>query len=269
MLTDLQNLVLGSNKLKSTFPESLFELTALKVVDLNANSISGTLPSTFAEATSLEILNLGSNALRGPMSIDHLVRSIFCPLKKVILTRNTFSGTFPLNSIAANCTATTSINLDSSGLVIEGGIPLTGLERLTILDLTSTELSGSIPDEISRFKFLQHFRMGDNALNGTIPESLGELTKLTWLSLARNSLEGLVPTTLGQLQQLTALDLRANFFSGSIPSELAGCTSLVNVNVEMNSLTGDIDYLCPLSLEELVSDCGGGNVLCSCCTQCY
>jgi Leucine-rich repeat (LRR) protein len=269
MLKDLQYLLVAYNRLVSTLPESLFELSALKGVDFNGNSISGTLPSTFVKATGLEVLHLGSNALRGPISLDHIVDNVFCPLTLVVLTGNTFSGTFPLERIAANCTDMTAININDAGLTVDGSIPPQGLEQLTLLDLTKSELAGSLPNEISRLWRLQEFKADFNTLTGTLPTTLGKLIALTDLSLSINNLEGTIPSELGQLQQLTSLVLSSNILSGTVPSELASCTKLVEVKLEMNTLSGDMDMLCSLSLERLTSDCDTRDIVCSCCSECY
>jgi Leucine-rich repeat (LRR) protein len=245
MLTDLIYFSVGDNRLASTIPAGLFEISTLKGVDLHTNSFSGVLPSTFEEATSLEILHLGSNKLSGPVSLDHLVDNDLCPLQFVVLTGNTFSGTFPLESIAANCTEVFGININHSGLKINGGIPSFGLEKLTTLDVAKTELGGSIPDEISRLWRLQQFRADFNALTGTIPASLGEMKSLTELSLSNN------------------------YLSGTLPSTLESCTNLAQVKLEINSLSGDIDFLCALELQQLTSDCNTGDVVCTCCNFCF
>lgn len=62
----------------------------------------------------------------------------------ITLAGNAFSGTFLFESIltlvAHHCTGVKQINVDKSGLVVQGSIPSIGLKQLTYLDRTKTEL---------------------------------------------------------------------------------------------------------------------------------
>lgn len=274
-LTALERLQLGFNSLSSTIPSSLFELSKLAVVDLSTNSFSGTIPDSLSKASSsLSTLHLGWNQLQGPVSsLDSFWDSSDCPLEFLVLTDNKLSGTFPLESIAVNCTNLHSLNLESSGLTAGGSLPSTGLEQLTILNLRQMGLTGIIPDSISRLSLLSALMLDFNDLQGAIPESLGQLTNLTELSLSNNRFEGVVPSSLGQLQQLTILDLGTNLLSGSLPPELAFCSNLERAEFEANFLSGTMDFFCPRDPDLLIlltADCSSfGNVVCSCCSECF
>lgn len=268
ILTNLEILLLGRNQLSSTIPKRLFELPNLNVVDVGANLLSGSIPSSLSTATKLEVLHLGYNQLQGSISFDQFDNSD-CKLRFLVLAENEFSGTFPLESIAANCTNMNTLHLGASGLM-GGQIPSFGFEQLMTLNLQKMQLTGELPDSISRLTRLENLMLDFNDLQGTLPTSLGQLTTLEELTLSYNRFDGAIPSILGQLQQLIVLDLRMNLFSGALPSELALCTNLERAQLERNFLSGNLDFFCPLPPDLIIlsSDCSFGDITCSCCTEC-
>ncbi|XP_057796921.1 receptor-like protein 9DC3 [Salvia miltiorrhiza] len=90
------------------------------------------------------------------------------------------------------------------------------LEAFTIIDLSSNNFSGSIPD------------------------SIGNLNSLRYLNLSHNNLMGHIPASLGNISVLESLDLSWNKLDGRIPSELTRLTFLAKLNLSMNDLVGQI-----------------------------
>ncbi len=232
--------------------------------------LSGLIPSSLAEATTLQMLHIGYNRVRGQTSFHKFGESRHCALEFLVLAENDLTGTCPFDSIAANCSNMNTLNLGASGF-IGGNIPSVGFEQLIALDLQEMELTGSIPDLISRLTLLEVLLLDFNDLEGTVPESLGQLGGLTELSLSYNRLDGTIPSSLGLLQELRILDMRMNLLSGVFPSELGLCTNLELAQFERNFLSGDIVFFCPLDpvLSILSSDCSFDGVVCSCCTACF
>ena len=77
------------------------------------------------------------------------------------------------------------------------GVTVSGTpQRVTVLNLPSSSLTGSIPAETGALKSLTTLNLSSNSLTGQIPASLGRLPDLTTLRLSGNSLSGCVPVAL-------------------------------------------------------------------------
>lgn len=139
---------------------------------------------------------------------------------------------------------------------------LTNCSNLTVLDVSSNNLHGVLPNSIGNLSTqmaylstaynnitgtitegignlinLQALYMPHNILIGSIPASLGNLNKLSQLYLYNNALCGPLPVTLGNLTQLTRLLLGTNGISGPIPSSLSHCP-LETLDLSHNNLSG-------------------------------
>ena len=87
-----------------------------------------------------------------------------------------------------------------------------------IIDLSSNNLSGSIPSEISILSELCFLNLSRNQLIGNIPEKIGIMKKLESIDLSQNHLSGEIPLNLSSLTFLGHLNLSYNNLSGKIPS---------------------------------------------------
>ncbi|CAL5398439.1 hypothetical protein CsSME_00021640 [Camellia sinensis var. sinensis] len=94
----------------------------------------------------------------------------------------------------------------------------TTLELVNVIDLSSNNLSGEIPEEIANLSDLGTLNLSRNQLTGKIPKKIGELRWLETLDLSSNHLSGSIPSTMSALTSLNHLNLSYNNFSGSIPS---------------------------------------------------
>ena len=133
-------------------------------------------------------------------------------------------------------------SLDLSDNQLTGTIPeaLGQLDSLQSLNLARNALTGAIPEALGQLNNLQVLDLSDNQLTGTIPEALGQLDSLQSLNLARNALTGAIPEALGQLNNLQVLDLSDNQLTGTIPEALGQLDSLQSLNLARNALTGAI-----------------------------
>ncbi len=72
---------------------------------------------------------------------------------------------------------------------------------ISILNLSSNNVTGSIPEEICHLHLLEELNLQDNALSGLVPECLGqELRSLKKIHLGLNSLSGKMPLGLCELK---------------------------------------------------------------------
>ncbi|XP_016484078.2 uncharacterized protein LOC107804670 [Nicotiana tabacum] len=116
-------------------------------------------------------------------------------------------------------------------------------QRVTLLDLSSKQLVGTIVPHIGNMSFLRKLTLRNNTINGEIPQEIGRLFRLQNLELANNSFTGEIPVELSNCSRLIYLDLDGNRLTGKIPVELG--LYLRNLQVlflRSNNLTGELPY---------------------------
>ncbi|XP_039170370.1 probable LRR receptor-like serine/threonine-protein kinase At3g47570 [Eucalyptus grandis] len=139
-------------------------------------------------------------------------------------------------------------------------------QRVTVLDLRSQGLFGSISPHIGNLSFLGEMWLQNNSFNqeippqlggcaayneltGEIPRELGSLLKIREFALDRNNLTGSMPSSIGNLSSLEILFLSENNLSGSIPQVLGHLKNLQFIGFAANRVSGTI----PSSLLNLSS----------------
>ncbi|XP_068656616.1 probable LRR receptor-like serine/threonine-protein kinase At2g16250 [Aristolochia californica] len=187
----------------------------------------------------------------------------------------------PRFSVDALSNLTFLATFNSSGFALPGSIPdwfgSAQLPSLTVLDLRSCSVSGSIPPSLGTLSNLIFLDLSRNSITGSIPESLFGLSRLsvldfshnlltgsihpsflslgnlTFLDLSNNFLNGPIPPAFGNLSILSSLNLSSNDLSGSIPAQLGGLSRLVNLDLSFNSLSGAIpnDLVGLISLQRM------------------
>lgn len=101
--------------------------------------------------------------------------------------------------------------------------------------ITGCNVSGGIPDEITKLPSLEQLTIsGNHNLGGRIPENLGVLRKLKVLDLSGNGLKGTIPDSIGQLNLLLKLDLSYNDLVGMIPMSLKGLQMVEFLDLSYN-----------------------------------
>ncbi|WMV51182.1 hypothetical protein MTR67_044567 [Solanum verrucosum] len=101
-------------------------------------------------------------------------------------------GTFPRG--IQNCTSLTSLDLSSNELY--GTIPLDIsilIGYVVDVDLSSNQFSGAIPSNIANCSFLNVLKLDNNKLEGLIPPEICSLCRLKTFNVANNMLTGPVP----------------------------------------------------------------------------
>jgi Leucine-rich repeat (LRR) protein len=92
------------------------------------------------------------------------------------------------------------------------------LDLVRSIDLSSNNLSGKIPINITSLVGLMSLNLSMNHLMGRIPKKIGNLHMLETLDLPKNVLYGPIPESLSSLTYLSHLNLSFNKLSRKIPN---------------------------------------------------
>ncbi|XP_052620622.1 receptor-like protein EIX1 [Lactuca sativa] len=230
----LEALDLYKNDFSEEFPLSVKNCTSLKSLNLGANKFSGNLPVWIGESLSgLYVLMLRSNNFSGsiPLQLCQLAS-----LQILDLSVNHFHGTIP--SCLSNLTimvqqgfpqvqnlergvSVYSYNVDHVMIQwqgVEREFVRSNMVLLRSIDLSSNNLTGEIPYQITNLDELIALNLSKNALYGKIPWNISEMKNLLTLDLSRNKFLGEIPSTMSQMTLLSYLDVSCNNLSGRIPS---------------------------------------------------
>ncbi|KAM3395567.1 receptor-like protein EIX1 [Capsicum galapagoense] len=231
---------LQNNHLSGELPRSLANCKKLRVIDVGSNNLSGKIPAWIGNNISdIIIIILRSNRFSGsiPSSICQLTK-----LQILDLSDNKISGTIPkcINNLAAMTEEESTMQQikswyfqvnDEGDVTINASYDETAvltwkgrqfeyssiLGMVKSIDLSSNNLVGEIPIEITSLVGLHGLNLSRNNLTGNIPLRIGQMRALNFLDLNRNDLTGEIPAGLSQLSHLGVLNLSYNNLSGRIP----------------------------------------------------
>ncbi|CAN6684192.1 unnamed protein product [Malus baccata var. baccata] len=236
----------SQNNLSGNIPTSLGVLSSLEVLKLNNNNFDGEIPNSLQNCSWLKSIDLGDNKLFGkiPQWIGGLNVSM---LYMIRLRSNYFSG----HIFQQVCNLRQLHILDLSHNNISGTIPkcfgkLASLANDSTTDSTyfkeqtTLTLKGMELVYNNTLYLVKSIDLSSNNLQGEIPEEISSLILLGTLNLSRNQLTGNIPTKIGNLHWLETLDLSHNHLSGQIPQSLSSLTSLSHLNLSYNNLSGRI-----------------------------
>ncbi|XP_059436552.1 receptor-like protein EIX2 [Corylus avellana] len=247
---DLQKLTIldiAENNISGNVPSSMQYLRSLEVLSLSQNHLDGEFPSFFRNYKNLQSLDLGRNKFSGKLptwlgeSLPSLLRlslrsnlfqgdipqqlCLLSNLQILDLAHNDFSGVIP------QCLGSLRGNIENGGYFvdydyqiflvtkgIEYGYGQSFFNLVYSIDLSSNNLSGEIPDNITGISELVIMNLSMNHLTGRIPKKIGNLHMLETLDLSMNELCGPIPESLSSLTFLSHLNLSFNNLSGKIPS---------------------------------------------------
>ena len=99
-------------------------------------------------------------------------------------------------------------------------------QRVTVLNLSSLALVGSVSPQIGNLTFLRMIDLANNTFHGEIPQELGKLFRLQYLMLSNNSLQGEFPTNMTHCSHLRVIGVFNNNLRGKIPIELGFLSNL-------------------------------------------
>ncbi|KAJ0806673.1 putative non-specific serine/threonine protein kinase [Helianthus annuus] len=229
----LEVLYLYNNSFSGELPSSLKNFTKLNSLDLGANKFSGYIPVWIGERLSqLYALSLTSNNFFGT------IPSQLCQLQYLQildLSMNNLYGAIPpcLNNLTS---------------MVQGGPPYNnvhysppGVRKLVMyVDHAMVRWQGSVREFSSTLGFVKIINLSSNNLTGKIPNELTDLHKLIAMNFSMNTLVGEIPSKIGQMKELQILDLSSNNLRGGLPSSMSQMTLLNYLDVSYNSLSGRI-----------------------------
>ncbi|KAJ0721469.1 putative leucine-rich repeat-containing, plant-type, leucine-rich repeat domain superfamily [Helianthus annuus] len=223
-LTQLVSLHFHNNKFEGNLPLSLQNLTRLITLDTGNNFLTGSIPSWIGESLlNLRILNLQSNKFTGKIPLQLCQLSA---LQYLNLAQNHIIGTVP------HCFS------NFSGMITYQEISVNPIYYYE--ENILAVVKGIQWDYTKTLQFLTVLDLSSNNITGEIPDVLMNLVGLYSLNLARNHLKGQIPTMIGHLRQIESLDLSMNMLSGQIPQSLTSLNSLSYLNLSFNNLSGAI-----------------------------
>ncbi|KAK3430973.1 hypothetical protein EUGRSUZ_E02192, partial [Eucalyptus grandis] len=240
----LKMIDVSDNQLQGLLARGLANCSALEFLNIENNQIVDTFPSWMGLLSYLKVLILRSNRFHGAIG-EPEARDQFPNLQIVDLSMNNFSGSLPSeyfdmwSAMKVHDAVDTyydvgyvgykssyiafrqvGVEYDYSMTITNKGI-LMKYERilvyLNMIDLSSNNFTGEIPNSVGSLTKLHMLNLSNNALTGSIPLSLANLTKLESLDLSSNKLLGMIPPALAQLNFLAFFSVSDNHLSGPIP----------------------------------------------------
>ncbi|KAL6312480.1 hypothetical protein AAG906_021696 [Vitis piasezkii] len=188
----LESLHLNDNKLSGELLSSFQNLSRLQLLDLSYNQLSGKVPSwigtAFINLTSLHVLDLAQNNLMGEIPVT------LVELKAMVPEYN--KNIYPLYHNVSNSWYEERLVVIMKGQSLEYSRTLS---LVVGIDLSDNNLSGELPQEITKLFGLVVLNLSGNHISGQIPESISmlhqllsldfmvSLTFLSYLNLSNNN----------------------------------------------------------------------------------
>lgn len=187
--SSLVRLRLENNSFSGEIPLKFSHLPDISYIDLSRNNFVGGIPSDISQATQLEYLNVSYNLQLG--------------------------GTIPSQMLSLPLLQ----NLSASSCGIKGDLPpFASCKSISVIDLDRNNLSGIIPNSVSKCQALEKINLSDNDLIGQIPEELASIPIIGVVDLSNNKFSGNIPAKFGSSSNLQLLNVSFNNISGSIPT---------------------------------------------------
>ncbi|KAK4352962.1 hypothetical protein RND71_028480 [Anisodus tanguticus] len=260
-LKKLSTLMLNDNNITGQLPVSMSSLISLQYLSLFQNRLQGYIPISICQIPSLEYLNLQWNDLTGrlPPCILQLPK-----LSYLFVQKNNLNGNMPLSLFQKS--RLDQISFGASGLSIEidgKDQPFVQTFQPMILEFTSCNMRGEIPDYFSNLTSLVILNLANNSLSGSIPHWLFNLPALSVLDLSMNNFKGVIPPMIqlksspfptiinlarnnlqgpipSKLENVNVIDLSLNNFIGSIPTQIGEVHGIRSISLSGNKIHGPI-----------------------------
>ncbi|XP_058076058.1 receptor-like protein EIX1 isoform X2 [Magnolia sinica] len=174
--TLLETLDLGQNNFSGHIPTWIGKsFLVLRILSLRSNMFTGNIPPQLLNITSLQVLDVGQNCLSG--SIPQTLQN----LTAMKIEQNT--DHFPVNGTKSYYEENLVVSM--KGLMLEY---TRTLSLVTCMDLSSNNLSGEVPEELTSLFGLRVLNLSGNHLTGKIPDKIGNLALLESLDFSKNQL---------------------------------------------------------------------------------
>ncbi|TXG65275.1 hypothetical protein EZV62_006550 [Acer yangbiense] len=111
--------------------------------------------------------------------------------------------------------------------------------RVTALNISNLDLTGTIPPQLGNISFLALLAINDNNFYGSLPYELARLRRLKYINFSYNQLSGNVPSPIFNISSLQELSLKHNRFS-SMVNVSGGGPNLMSLDLSENSLEGEL-----------------------------
>ncbi|MED6120980.1 hypothetical protein PIB30_025757 [Stylosanthes scabra] len=173
--TNLQQLMLGDNKLTGEVPPSLMNLPSLTHVSLENNWLQGPMP-LFKTITWNVTLEGNGFCLDHPGPCHRTVSTLLQVAQAFgypLLLARTWRGNSP-------CKGWSFITCDNQ-------------DKIRTVNLTKLNLNGTISPAFGNLTDLRELYLSGNNIKGSIPESLTTLSQLKILDVSHNILSGAIP----------------------------------------------------------------------------
>jgi len=249
-----------------TFPASLYNVSTLEGLYLTATRLEGTLsPQGVLGWPNLRDLYLRGNLLSGPIppTLRHL------PLENLSLGTNEFEGDLPVLSDGGLRTLHLSyafVGVRLGGQDHPFPVWVTALSQVSLLQLGSLRLTGTIPSNLTALSKLEYLTLTSNMLSGELPELknlplrsvqlqvndftyipplfLSNCSQLNVLQLAHNKFVGEMPDIFLDKPNLQVVYLSYNRdLVGTFPTSLSNCHEIVLFSAKVTGLSGQLPSL--------------------------
>ncbi|PIN20844.1 Leucine-rich repeat protein [Handroanthus impetiginosus] len=211
--TKLRMIDFGENRLTGKIPTWIGDrFSELKVLVLRFNKFYGNMPPNLCGLANIQILDLSSNEIFGVIPN--------CIHKCIAMAREENNNNPDEFTAFSDATSTGEVHTFENTYFTWKGKEVKFVKHVVLvklIDLSSNNLIGEIPLEITKLVGLVGLNLSTNNLSGSIPRNIGELKSLNFLDFSRNHLLGNIPTSLGELSFLGVLNLSYNNLSGKIP----------------------------------------------------
>ncbi|KAE8681144.1 hypothetical protein F3Y22_tig00111342pilonHSYRG00222 [Hibiscus syriacus] len=260
-LLHMENLLLSSNNMSGFLDlEVISKLKNLTYLDLSYNTFSLSLPKRhqnlsfplithiflsscnlreipafLRDSKYVERLDLSSNKIQGPLpkwfwGLGEDTLS-YLNLSHNLLT--SFQGFHPWNSLSV---------LDLHSNLLQGSLP-DAVHSADFVLISNNKFTGEIPPSICNNSFTSVIDLSNNYLNGKIPQCLGNFSdSLMVLDLRMNNFHGVIPIKFVECRSLTTLALNGNQLEGSLPHSLHNCRKLEVIDVGNNKIGGQFPH---------------------------
>ncbi|KAI9073548.1 hypothetical protein K1719_044496 [Acacia pycnantha] len=255
----LVTIELASCKLGPDFPIWLRTQSSCSELDISNAEISGSMPSWFWNLTTLQHMNLSHNKFIGEMKnfqfqndplIMDFSSNLFegsipsIPSDKVVTLLDFSNNKFTDASTLLCPNKTMELHLlDLSSNQLSGVLPdcWKYLESLFFLSMANNSLFGKIPTSMGSLTNLKSLHLGFNKFSGELPLSLNKCTELEVFDVVQNNIQGLIPSWIGDgLKKLRILILRSNMFFDSLPPNICNLSQLQILDLSMNNISGSL-----------------------------